>query len=83
MFSLPTSTVVKVSETFGDITLDAGATFPCVISLYLPDRSSSNEVIFINKKLRASVLQPPALLEEDDCVHVVGFTDHREEFHHI
>jgi hypothetical protein len=38
-----------------------------------PDGPSS-EVIFFDEKLRPHVFQPPGLLEEGDCYHVIGST---------
>jgi hypothetical protein len=71
MFNLPRNTTIKVSDALGEITLNAGVSIPCIIPLLGPDYPG-NEVMFVNGKLKVTVGQPPILLEEGDCFHVIG-----------
>jgi hypothetical protein len=76
MFDLTSEAVIKVSDVFGTIKLEAGTNIPCVLNVLSADGSSS-EAIFINTKLKATTIQPPMLLEEGVCWHVLGFNDYR------
>jgi hypothetical protein len=76
MFTLSSQTDVKVSDAFGNITLNAGTNIPCILNVLSADGSSS-EAIFINTRLKATTFQPPMLLEEEVCWHVLGFHDYR------
>jgi hypothetical protein len=62
MFILESSIIVKVSEELGEVTLKEGLCVPILVHLF-PTNSTSSEVIFINEKLKPTViqgqLQPP------------------------
>jgi hypothetical protein len=76
MFNLTSPTVIKVSEAFGTIRLETGTKIPCIFNVLSEDGGSS-EAIFINSKLKATTFQPPGLLEDGVCWHVLGFNDYR------
>jgi hypothetical protein len=80
MFELTFPMTVRLSDTLGEITLDAGTKVPCIVRLLSPD-SSSTDVVFLNQRMKAEVIQPPALIEESDSYHVVGVNEFRDRTH--
>jgi hypothetical protein len=73
MFQLPCTMTVRVSDALGDIALEKGVSIPCIVPL-----EGTTDVVFVDGKLKATVLQTPGLVEEADCYHVVGTTEYRD-----
>jgi hypothetical protein len=77
MFELPCPMTVRVSDTLGNISLPKGVSIPCIVPI---EGLAEAEVVFVDSKMKATLVQTPGLLEEPDCYYVVGSTEFREIF---
>jgi hypothetical protein len=71
-FTLPERVSLKVGEGLPDVLLDKGTEIPLVLSLLTDAGDYEQEAIFVNRQLKATVLQTPAMIQEGTSCFLVG-----------